>query len=245
MEKDKFTPKQWVLVRDEDDEVWRLDIFSHYNNDEFYTYYCIGSISHQCIPYEGNEQLLGKDIDPVASAEHYTQVDDIDGCACAHCNAHKVEDEWKPKDGDIVCEGDSHYAFIYKETDEAQWWANAYVAICDDDEHLLLDANIWAHKDKVRLANDDERNALLFAMKMNGIRWDALHTDGGTDFMMIRCEEYWTISITLDYEFVPMSFQWFGDHTDRIRAEKGWIFDNKEECEAFCNDINKKIINNR
>lgn len=33
------------------------DIFSHIVEKDLY--YCVGTIWHQCIPYEGNEHLLG------------------------------------------------------------------------------------------------------------------------------------------------------------------------------------------
>ena len=49
-----------VLVRDEDDEDWEYDILgrirSYEHNCECK---CIGGYFYQCIPYEGNEHLLG------------------------------------------------------------------------------------------------------------------------------------------------------------------------------------------
>ena len=49
-----------VLVRDEDDEDWEYDIFGRILSDKYdCEYRCIGSIFYQCIPYEGNEHLLG------------------------------------------------------------------------------------------------------------------------------------------------------------------------------------------
>ena len=50
--------KDWVLVRDDDDDRWKLDIFSY--KDEVDDFRCVGSFWKQCIPYEGNEVLLGK-----------------------------------------------------------------------------------------------------------------------------------------------------------------------------------------
>lgn len=57
MEKHEFQPKEWVLVRDDDDEEWTLNIFSHKSKDYFH---CVSSMWEQCLPYEGNEALLGK-----------------------------------------------------------------------------------------------------------------------------------------------------------------------------------------
>ena len=56
MEKHEFQPKEWVLVRDDDDEEWTLNIFSHKSKDYFH---CVSSMWEQCLPYEGNEALLG------------------------------------------------------------------------------------------------------------------------------------------------------------------------------------------
>ncbi len=61
MEKHEFQPKEWVLVRDDDDEEWTLNIFSHKSKNYFY---CVSSMWEQCIPYEGNEHLLGTSDSP-------------------------------------------------------------------------------------------------------------------------------------------------------------------------------------
>ena len=50
-------PFDKVLVRDGDDDKWVCDIFSHIDENDFY--YCVGKRWEQCIPYEGNEHLLG------------------------------------------------------------------------------------------------------------------------------------------------------------------------------------------
>ena len=60
MEKEfKFSPKDWVLVRDTNNNLWKLDIFSHLVEHGLAKYVCLGSWYKQCIPYEGNEHLLG------------------------------------------------------------------------------------------------------------------------------------------------------------------------------------------
>lgn len=58
MEKHDFQPKEWVLVRDDDKEPWKLNIFSHKEDDDMF--WCVSGWYYQCIPYEGNEVLLGK-----------------------------------------------------------------------------------------------------------------------------------------------------------------------------------------
>lgn len=61
-----FKPFQKVLVRDDDyDGVWKAGYFSHYDEgDEFAPYICVGSLYKFCIPYEGNEHLLGTNKSP-------------------------------------------------------------------------------------------------------------------------------------------------------------------------------------
>lgn len=53
----ELKPFDKVLVRNNDDDEWVCDIFSHI--DELAFYYCVGTRWEQCIPYEGNEHLLG------------------------------------------------------------------------------------------------------------------------------------------------------------------------------------------
>ena len=57
----EFKPFDRVLVRDEWDREWRIDFFERMNKDkdEVYRYRCLNAYWCQCIPYEGNEHLLG------------------------------------------------------------------------------------------------------------------------------------------------------------------------------------------
>ena len=54
-------PFDKVLVRDEDGQKWMCDIFSYYDDkNPRYPFWGVGrSNSKQCIPYKGNEHLLG------------------------------------------------------------------------------------------------------------------------------------------------------------------------------------------
>lgn len=55
-----FKPFDKVLVRDGERQVWRANYFSHYReNNEVCLYACIDFNYLYCIPYEGNEHLLG------------------------------------------------------------------------------------------------------------------------------------------------------------------------------------------
>lgn len=55
-----FKPFDKVMVRDEEGDLWYANFFSHYNEDDkYYPYVCIDTHYRYCIPYEGNEHLLG------------------------------------------------------------------------------------------------------------------------------------------------------------------------------------------
>lgn len=59
-----FTPFEKVLVRDSDEKPWKINLFSHITTDTQYPYMCMINSWKQCIPYEGNQELLGTDIKP-------------------------------------------------------------------------------------------------------------------------------------------------------------------------------------
>jgi hypothetical protein len=53
-------PFDRVLARDTNKAKWLITFFSHCNNLETYKYSCINGAGYaQCIPYKGNEHLLG------------------------------------------------------------------------------------------------------------------------------------------------------------------------------------------
>ena len=60
-----FKPFQKVLVRDNCNDKWKADYFSHYDEDNRpYLYCCIGNAYGVCVSYEGNEHLLGTNKSP-------------------------------------------------------------------------------------------------------------------------------------------------------------------------------------
>lgn len=58
--KQEFKPFDKVLVRYKDTDTWEADIYLDYHKEaEYYCYKCTRMNYHYCIPYEGNEYLLG------------------------------------------------------------------------------------------------------------------------------------------------------------------------------------------
>ena len=52
-----FKPFDKVLVRDSESDKWRANLFGYIDNDGYY--HCVYANWAYCIPYEGNEHLLG------------------------------------------------------------------------------------------------------------------------------------------------------------------------------------------
>ena len=57
----ELKPFDKVLVRDSKSDYWRATLFSHINENG--CYYCVWASWNYCIPYEGNESLLGTNKD--------------------------------------------------------------------------------------------------------------------------------------------------------------------------------------
>ena len=59
----ELKPFDRVLVRDFEDQAWQVSLFSYKDSDSYYC--CNGCAWNQCIPYIGNESLLGttKDVE--------------------------------------------------------------------------------------------------------------------------------------------------------------------------------------
>lgn len=55
--KHQFKPFDKVLVRDGDGYEWQCNFFSSMGEDDYYV--CVSARWEQCIPFEGNEHLLG------------------------------------------------------------------------------------------------------------------------------------------------------------------------------------------
>ena len=68
----QFQPFDRVLVRDDhtkEPEEWRCSLYSHYS-DEYGGHMCADGVYHDyCIPYEGNEHLVGTTDEPKEDKE--------------------------------------------------------------------------------------------------------------------------------------------------------------------------------
>lgn len=61
--KQTFKPFDMVLVKDIPNEKWSINLFSYYDEeDKDFPYVCLYNRYSKCIPYEGNEHLVGKTV---------------------------------------------------------------------------------------------------------------------------------------------------------------------------------------
>lgn len=52
-------PFDKVLIRSHNSDIWECDLFSSYNPNCSNKFHCVGAWYDICIPYIGNEHLLG------------------------------------------------------------------------------------------------------------------------------------------------------------------------------------------
>jgi hypothetical protein len=97
--------------------------------------------------------------------------------------------------------------------------------------------------DFARIANEDEKKELFDALEKSGYRWDAE--------TKIVVELKWKPKIGDDYYaplytnnkvFSPCCYPWTNSRFDTNLHKKGWCFKTKEECEEFCQKLNKAIM---
>ena len=60
----KFEPFEKVLVRDQKADKWTVDLYGFEEKEDGYNYQCVGGCCVYCIPYKGNEHLLGTTNNP-------------------------------------------------------------------------------------------------------------------------------------------------------------------------------------
>lgn len=64
--KQEFKPFDKVLVRNNNSQIWMPSIFLNFINKSNFKYFCAGGLTYcQCIPYEGNEYILGTTDSPM------------------------------------------------------------------------------------------------------------------------------------------------------------------------------------
>lgn len=52
----------YATSNDRNNYYWKVDFYSHNKGS---MHICVGTISHRCIPYDGNEHLVGKKVENI------------------------------------------------------------------------------------------------------------------------------------------------------------------------------------
>ena len=73
-----FKPYDRVLTRDGENQCWQADIFSHCIGDDGDIYICISGTWSQCIPFEGNERLVGTSDNPIPPEPDFNLGDKVE-----------------------------------------------------------------------------------------------------------------------------------------------------------------------
>jgi len=73
----KFEPFQKVLVRFNKQDTWKCNLYSHYEAHSK-CHFCCGAYWNMCIPYEGNEHLLGTTDSPTPPKPEFKWGDHVE-----------------------------------------------------------------------------------------------------------------------------------------------------------------------
>ena len=149
---------------------------------------------------------------------------------------------FKPKDGEVVyVSGYNKYVFIYKDeiTEEAYY----YVAFSINKERVEFpDGGHIGYISQLRPATEEEKQLLFDKLAEEGWDWDAEKKQ----LVKLKWkpklvgEDYYNPSFN-EFEFEPYLYGWDEDEIDFKLYEMGWVFKTKEECQSFCDRLNKAI----
>lgn len=159
----ELKPFDKVLVRDKNTKVWEIDIFEKYEDSiSEFCYKCMMSLWKQCIPYEGNEHLLGttkspQEECPKEETEKKDEVSNNYGYPVEYFKRNDIvlcrdaeDEEWRITS--FVAKGSEQYpfqCFFYR-------WKNCIPY--EGNEHLL------GTTDKPERCNPDKNT--LFGIKL-------------------------------------------------------------------------------
>lgn len=154
----------------------------------------------------------------------------------------KVE-KFEPKDGDVVfLSGPWDYVFVYKDalTVEAYY----YVAISLDDLALHLpDGSHIGYIDTLRPATEEEKQKLFDKLAEEGHEWDAEKKE----LLKLKWKpivgERFYYPANQDHFF--KTYHHAHSTQESLELDKdikrGWCFKTREECQEFCDRLNKAI----
>ena len=229
MDKKIFNPFDKVLVRDSEDDVWSVELFSHYDQDGSPVTSGLSSWE-EVIPYEGNEKLLGT----------WDAVE------------HGFIGSYEPKDGDFIVSGwgigECKWVAIYKEEkgvydDYYSTYAGAYLTTPQKDSEVWLEEGCDAQEFTCP-ATEEEKQYLLSKLHEIGKDWDAEKKQIVDWKWELKIgDKFYTPNLDFGFTFVPYECNFEGFSTQKIREESGYVFHTEEECKSMCDKLNEAIKN--
>lgn len=156
--------------------------------------------------------------------------------------------KFEPKDGDILIGGNctedrgNYWIFILKgeikDEIDGCMSANEYASVVKSGS-LEIDGDSDSMK-WYRPANKEEKKKLFDKLAEEGWEWKA-DTKELVKLKPKEGEEFWfPLYYTSPSEFGPIK-SLLNKGRDKAILDKGWCFKTKEECQEFCNRLNKAI----
>ena len=163
----------------------------------------------------------------------------------------KEKDIAQFKDGDVVFyhygEDATTIAILQGEVDTISKYLfiEDYVSL-DSVEGLLLDSNYTDAATDVRYATEEEKQKLFDALAKEGKTWDAEKKAVVELKWKPKINEAFYFPLYELGHFIAESDVFFEDEKEWLETDtdvvRGWVFRTKEECEAFCQKLNKAIM---
>lgn len=227
MKEFNFSPKQWVLVRDNDKQKWSLAIFSHYDKESIYSPYrmLLNVGFKQCIPYDGNEQLLN-------TTNNYVE-------------------PYIPKDGDIITRYDQE-VLICKNPEkdiDGGYKFHCYAAFDLKTNTLYAYEKTYLIQLELREATNFEKQKLFEALHNDTKDWDAKNKKIiNYKWKPDMDEEYYYCRFDNNAgNFQTAVAKWSHLIVDINRLNSNNCFNDWDACLRKCNKLNEiyyKTINN-
>ena len=94
-----------------------------------------------------------------------------------------------------------------------------------------------------RYATEEEKQKLFDELAKEGLEWDAEKKQLVKLKWKSKHKEFYFRIIFEHSVITPFRTYWTDDSIDNAYYQKGWCFKTKEECQEFCNRLNKTIEN--
>lgn len=147
---------------------------------------------------------------------------------------------FEPREGDVItCTNSAcSYTLILEKVKSDIVYS--YAVLLDNG---CLKTGDWSSYKNPRHATEEEKQKLFQALADNGLEWDAEKKQLVKLKWEPKYKEFYFRIIFEHAVITPFRTYWTDDSIDKAYYQKGWCFKTKEECQEFCNRLNKAIEN--